>query len=146
MNYRSCGNKNWNVHIFSLCRFQVMPNGTLFISQVSKDDDGQYGCTAGNSGGFKREEVRLFVKSGWLHLLRAFTIGFWDVESTYLFVCLLADNHEFYTDSLNEAVMTKTVSITLSVAAGYMLLVVGLMLWCRYRQLKRKQAYLAESK
>ena len=56
-------------------------------------------------------------------------------------------NDDYISESLdNTNVMTRTVSITLSVAAGYMLLVIGLMLWCRYRQLKRKQAYLAESK
>jgi hypothetical protein len=46
---------------------------------------------------------------------------------------------------LDDAVMTRTISITLGVAFGYMLLVVGLMMWCRYRQLRRKQAYLEES-
>jgi hypothetical protein len=40
------------------------------------------------------------------------------------------------------SMMTKTVTITLSAAAAYMLLVVGLMVWCRYRRLRRKQAYL----
>lgn len=40
------------------------------------------------------------------------------------------------------SMMTKTVSITLSAAAAYMVLVIGLMAWCRYRRRKRKQAYL----
>lgn len=40
------------------------------------------------------------------------------------------------------SMMTKTVSITLSAAAAYMVLVIGLMVWCRYRRRKRKQAYL----
>lgn len=41
--------------------------------------------------------------------------------------------------------MTRTVVITLSAAAGYMALVIGLMVWCRYRRRKRKQAYLNEN-
>lgn len=61
-----------------------------------------------------------------------------------LFFMLQSANDQYYSESLDDAVMTKTVSITLSVAAGYMLLVIGLMVWCRHRQLKRKQAYLTE--
>ena len=38
--------------------------------------------------------------------------------------------------------MTKTVVITLSAAVAYMVLVAGLMLWCRHRRRRRKQAYL----
>lgn len=40
--------------------------------------------------------------------------------------------------------MTKTVIITLGAAAAYMILVVGLMLYCRYRRRRRKQRYLQE--
>jgi len=40
--------------------------------------------------------------------------------------------------------MTKTVTITLSTAAGYMVLVIGPMLYCRYRRRRRKQQYLQE--
>jgi len=43
------------------------------------------------------------------------------------------------------SMMTRTVVITLSAAAGYMGLVVGLMVWCRYRRRKRKQDYLNEN-
>ena len=42
----------------------------------------------------------------------------------------------------DSGMMTKTVTITLTAAAGYMFLVIGLMVWCRYRRRKRKQAYL----
>lgn len=40
--------------------------------------------------------------------------------------------------------MTKTVVITLGAAAAYMFLVIGLMVWCRYRRRRRKQNYLAQ--
>lgn len=43
-------------------RFKVLENGTLYIDEVHVDDEGQYGCTIGNIGGLKREEVRLMVK------------------------------------------------------------------------------------
>lgn len=37
--------------------------------------------------------------------------------------------------------MTKTVIITLSVATGYMVFVIGLMLYCRYDRRRRKRQY-----
>lgn len=50
----------------SMCtvhRFHVLENGTLLVQEVHMTDSGKYGCTAGNSGGFKREEVTLIVRS-----------------------------------------------------------------------------------
>ena len=44
-----------------------------------------------------------------------------------------------------ENVMIKTVTITLSAAAAYMLLVVGLMIWCRYRRMRHKQHILRDA-
>lgn len=52
-----------NFFLFSVSRFQVLQNGTLLVHSVHMEDEGQYGCIAGNSGGFKREEVTLIVKS-----------------------------------------------------------------------------------
>lgn len=43
-------------------RFEVLGNGSLYIKEVYMGDEGKYGCTAGNSGGLKREEVQLNVK------------------------------------------------------------------------------------
>jgi hypothetical protein len=41
---------------FVFCtRFHVLENGTLLVQEVHMADSGKYGCTAGNSGGFKRE-------------------------------------------------------------------------------------------
>ncbi|KAH9375066.1 hypothetical protein HPB48_015900 [Haemaphysalis longicornis] len=42
-------------------RYRVLDNGTLYISEVHRDDDGKYGCTAGNSGGLRRVEASLVV-------------------------------------------------------------------------------------
>ncbi|XP_029033905.2 inactive tyrosine-protein kinase 7-like [Osmia bicornis bicornis] len=102
-------------------RFEVLGNGSLYIKEVYLGDEGKYGCTAGNSGGLKREEVQLNVKAG----------------DTYRFDM----DPEVGDDG---SMMTKTVTITLSAAAAYMVLVVGLMLYCRYRRRRRKQQYLQE--
>ncbi|XP_043799243.1 tyrosine-protein kinase-like otk [Apis laboriosa] len=102
-------------------RFEVLGNGSLYIKEVYMGDEGKYGCTAGNSGGLKREEVQLNVKAG----------------DTYRFDMDLEAGD-------NGSMMTKTITITLSAAAAYMVLVVGLMLYCRYRRRRRKQQYLQE--
>ncbi|KXJ83484.1 hypothetical protein RP20_CCG003257 [Aedes albopictus] len=43
-------------------RYRILDNGTLVLTEVHLDDDGNYGCTIGNSAGLKREEVHLIVK------------------------------------------------------------------------------------
>lgn len=43
-------------------RMSILENGTLLFREVHADDDGVYGCTIGNSAGFKREEARLRVR------------------------------------------------------------------------------------
>lgn len=55
--------KNGEMNGFDSQRFQVLDNGTLAVQYVSMEDKGKYGCTAGNSGGLKREETFLIVKS-----------------------------------------------------------------------------------
>lgn len=94
-------------------RFSFLENGTLEIRNVQAEDEGKYGCTIGNSAGLKREEVRLMVRiSG---------DGFITEEST-------GDGF----------LVTRAVLITMTVALAYIVLVVGLMLWCRYRRQARK--------
>ncbi|XP_011311017.1 inactive tyrosine-protein kinase 7 [Fopius arisanus] len=101
-------------------RSQVLSNGSLYIREAFMTDAGQYGCTAGNSGGLKRIEVQLIVKPR--------------DDSRY----------DMDVENYDGSMMTKTVTITLSVAAAYMVLVIGLMLYCRYRRRRRKQQYLQE--
>ena len=55
--------KNLQMNDFDPARFQVLENGTLFISEVHLEDDNNYGCTAGSSAGLNRKEVRLIVHS-----------------------------------------------------------------------------------
>ena len=45
---------------------QVLRNGSLYVSEVYMEDMGFYGCTAGNSGGFEREEIYLQVNSAYI--------------------------------------------------------------------------------
>ncbi|KAM7346076.1 protein tyrosine kinase 7 [Cochliomyia hominivorax] len=93
-------------------RFKFMENGTLEIRNVQPEDEGSYGCTIGNSAGLKREEVRFIVKSA-----DGFALGEGEQEGFLI---------------------TRAVLITMSVAFAYIILVVGLMIWCRYRRQARK--------
>lgn len=43
-----------------------------------------------------------------------------------------------------ENTMAKTVTITLGAAAIYMMLVMGLMIWCRFRRARRKAMLLLQ--
>uniref|UniRef100_A0A1B0AGA3 Tyrosine-protein kinase-like otk n=1 Tax=Glossina pallidipes TaxID=7398 RepID=A0A1B0AGA3_GLOPL len=89
-------------------RFEFLDNGTLVVRNVQQKDEGIYGCTIGNSAGLKREEVRFIVK--------------------------LPDSE----DGGDGLLITRAVLITMSVALAYIVLVVGLMIWCRYRRQARK--------
>ncbi|XP_039280486.1 LOW QUALITY PROTEIN: inactive tyrosine-protein kinase 7 [Nilaparvata lugens] len=112
--------KNSVMNDFDTKRFHVLENGSLVIDEVHFSDEGKYGCTAGNSGGLKRYEISLHVRSSEGYKRDGTLEG----------------------AETDGSMMTKTVTITLSAAAAYMLLVIGLMAWCRYRRHKRKQAYL----
>ncbi|TMW42531.1 hypothetical protein DOY81_012389 [Sarcophaga bullata] len=94
-------------------RFKFFENGTLEIRNVQAEDEGSYGCTIGNSAGLKRQEVRFIVKTA-----DVFPLG--------------------ETDSQEGFLITRAVLITMSVAFAYIILVVGLMIWCRYRRQARK--------
>ncbi|XP_037954224.1 tyrosine-protein kinase-like otk, partial [Teleopsis dalmanni] len=93
-------------------RFYFLENGTLEIRDVQPDDEGNYGCTIGNSAGLKREEVKFVVKS--------------------------VDNYLVDGESNEGFLITRAVMITMTVALAYIVLVVGLMIWCRYRRQARK--------
>ncbi|KAI5704032.1 hypothetical protein M8J75_001262 [Diaphorina citri] len=111
--------KNAKMNDFDKVRFEVLKNGSLFISEVHQSDEGKYGCTAGNIKGFKRVETTLIVRS---------TEGFQPRSP----------------DDLDPSSLPRTMAITLSIAAGYLLLVFGLMAWCRARRRKRKLIYLTQ--
>ncbi|KAF8784423.1 Inactive tyrosine-protein kinase 7 like protein [Argiope bruennichi] len=116
--------KNNELNGFNHQRFKVLENGSLYASEINADDEGKYGCTAGNSGGLRRHEVSLIVKAKELNTNRIGRGGFGNEE---------------------ESTMTKTVTITLGAAGVYIILVVGLMMWCRYRRARRKALMLAQA-
>lgn len=102
-------------------RYRILVNGTLVLTEVHLDDDGNYGCTIGNSAGLKREEVHLVVKP--------------------------ADSMPQPEESSEDGfLITRAVLITMSVAFAYIILVVGLMLWCRHRRAARKARLNMSSK
>ncbi|KFB47498.1 hypothetical protein ZHAS_00015452 [Anopheles sinensis] len=94
-------------------RFRILENGTLVLTEVHLEDEGRYGCTIGNSAGLKREEVHLIVRP--------------------------ADGIAMPEESPEDGfLITRAVLITMSVAFAYIILVVGLMIWCRHRRAARK--------
>ncbi|XP_061509082.1 tyrosine-protein kinase-like otk [Anopheles gambiae] len=94
-------------------RYRILENGTLVLTEVHLEDDGRYGCTIGNSAGLKREEVHLIVKP--------------------------SDGMVMPEESAEDGfLITRAVLITMSVAFAYIILVVGLMIWCRHRRAARK--------
>uniref|UniRef100_A0A182LT88 Tyrosine-protein kinase-like otk n=1 Tax=Anopheles culicifacies TaxID=139723 RepID=A0A182LT88_9DIPT len=95
-------------------RYRILENGTLVLTEVHLEDDGRYGCTIGNSAGLKREEVHLIVKP---------SDG------------IPGMSEESAEDGF---LITRAVLITMSVAFAYIILVVGLMIWCRHRRAARK--------
>ncbi|XP_023037884.1 tyrosine-protein kinase-like otk [Drosophila willistoni] len=98
-------------------RFSFLENGTLEIRNVQAEDEGRYGCTIGNSAGLKREEAVLTVKTS-----STGGGGYVTEESS----------------GDGGFLATRAVLITMTVALAYIVLVVGLMLWCRYRRQARK--------
>lgn len=54
--------KNSRMNNLNDDRFVTFTNGSLYIREVYMSDEGSYGCTAGNSGGLKREELYLTVR------------------------------------------------------------------------------------
>ncbi|XP_071476502.1 inactive tyrosine-protein kinase 7-like [Diadema antillarum] len=86
--------------------FVQFPNGTLHIPELHATDAGNYQCIAGSQAGFNITEITLTVYK------------------------------ETPPDSqpVPTQVMTRTIAIAVGCAAAYILLVVGLMLWCRQRR------------
>lgn len=115
--------KNNKVNGFDLNRFKVLSNGSLQISEIYMEDVGKYGCTAGNSGGFEREEVYLHVSSG----------GMQSPSD--------GDGQSSSGDSFN---MMKTVIIAVCSAIAYLAIVIGLTVYCSIRLLRAKNVRMCQ--
>ena len=122
---------------FTSDRFVVHPNGTLSIRNVQPEDEGHYGCTAGNAGGFKRAEFRLVVQGTQCNssvvIKRKIFYDVW--RRRRIFFCL---GWDYQSESEAGESITKTIIITLGAAAAYILLSVGLLIWCRLKRRQRK--------
>lgn len=87
-------------------RVQVFANGTLLIREVRGDDEGKYGCTIGSSAGLKREEIDFTIRDA---------------------ATATAEDDSDFT-------ITKALLVTMALATAYILFVVLLMMWCRYKK------------
>lgn len=102
-------------------RFKIHHNGTLVINKIQLDDEGKYGCTIGNTAGLRREEKLIVVRP--------------------------KDSLMMPGESTEEgSIITRAVLITMTVAFAYIVLVVGLMLWCRHRRSARKARLIINDK
>lgn len=93
-------------------RFKVFENGTLLIKKVHLDDEGLYGCTIGNSAGFKRQVIELYVNG---------------TEVANVSSAIESDSF-----------ITRTVVLSVSVSLFYIFCVIALMIWCRHRKSQRR--------
>lgn len=105
--------KNSEVNVWDVNRFETLGNGTLVINRVFMEDKGRYGCTANNSAGFQRHEAYLEVASA----------------AEY-------EKSIKQEDSFN---MMKTVIIAVCSAGAYLALVIGLTAFCSYRLLMQRR-------
>ncbi|TSK22649.1 Inactive tyrosine-protein kinase 7 [Bagarius yarrelli] len=93
----------------STSRFQEMPNGSLFISDVTTADTGKYTCIAGNSCGIRHRVAQLYV-----------------VEKPKSD----PDNGEGKTPYK----MIQTIGLSVGAAVAYIIAVLGLMFYCKKRR------------
>ncbi|XP_024153696.1 inactive tyrosine-protein kinase 7 [Oryzias melastigma] len=90
-------------------RFQKMPNGSLVISDVTTDDTGRYTCVAGNSCSIKSHVAQLYVVEKPTH---AFDVD--EERAPYK--------------------MIQTIGLSVGAAVAYIIVVLGLMFYCKKRR------------
>ncbi|XP_029926803.1 inactive tyrosine-protein kinase 7 [Myripristis murdjan] len=90
-------------------RFQKMPNGSLVISDVTTDDTGRYTCVAGNSCSIKDRVAQLYV-----------------VEKP-------VQNNGDDEDKAPYK-MIQTIGLSVGAAVAYIIIVLGLMFYCKKRR------------
>lgn len=90
-------------------RFQMMPNGSLVISDVTTDDTGVYTCIAGNSCNIRDTTAQLYVVEKPVHPR--------DEDE---------DKSQFK--------MFQTIALSVAVAVAYIIAVLGLMFYCKQRR------------
>ncbi|MCJ8737770.1 hypothetical protein PDJAM_G00027900 [Pangasius djambal] len=101
-------------------RFQTMPNGSLVIHDVSTEDTGSYTCIAGNSCNIAHTSAELYV-----------------VEKPV--------QHTLANDEKAPYKMIQTVGLSVGAAVAYIIVVLGLMFYCKQRR-KAKRLQKGEDK
>ncbi|KAM3865337.1 inactive tyrosine-protein kinase 7-like [Diretmus argenteus] len=95
-------------------RFQKLANGSLVISDVTMEDTGSYTCIAGNSCNIGHKEAHLYVVERPVH-------------------------HSLEDGDKAPYRLIQTVGLSVGAAVAYIIVVLGLMFYCkRRRQAKRK--------
>ncbi|XP_051978070.1 inactive tyrosine-protein kinase 7-like [Xyrauchen texanus] len=95
-------------------RFQKMANGSLVIYDVSTEDTGSYTCIAGNSCNIADTSAELYV-----------------VEKPV--------QHSLADDEKTPYKMIQTIGLSVGAAVAYIIVVLGLMFYCKQRRNKRLQ-------
>lgn len=90
-------------------RFQKMPNGSLLITDVSAEDTGRYTCVAGNSCNIKGRVAQLYV-----------------VDKPF-------QNRDGDDDKAPYK-MIQTIGLSVGAAVAYIIIVLGLMFYCKKRR------------
>uniref|UniRef100_A0A8B9VU12 Protein tyrosine kinase 7 (inactive) n=1 Tax=Anas zonorhyncha TaxID=75864 RepID=A0A8B9VU12_9AVES len=93
-----------------LPRIQIMPNGSLVIYDVTTEDSGKYTCIAGNSCNIKHREAFLYV-----------------VDKPAAEEDEGPSNHTPYK-------MIQTIGLSVGAAVAYIIIVLGLMFYCKKRR------------
>ncbi|XP_056136239.1 inactive tyrosine-protein kinase 7a [Lampris incognitus] len=94
-------------------RFQKLANGSLLISDVAMEDTGSYTCIAGNNCNIGHTTAQLYVVERPVHFLE-------DEEKT-------------------PYRMIQTVGLSVGAAVAYIIIVLGLMLYCKRRRQAKRQ-------
>ncbi|XP_066504287.1 inactive tyrosine-protein kinase 7a [Hoplias malabaricus] len=90
-------------------RFQTMPNGSLVIHNVLREDTGSYTCIAGNSCNIAHTSAELFV-----------------VEKPV--------QHSLGDHEKAPYKMIQTIGLSVGAAVAYIIVVLGLMFYCKQRR------------
>ncbi|XP_060103926.1 inactive tyrosine-protein kinase 7 isoform X2 [Heteronotia binoei] len=93
-----------------LPRIQIMSNGSLIIYDVTTEDSGKYTCIAGNSCNIKDHDASLYV-----------------VEKPIAAQDDTSNNHTPYK-------MIQTIGLSVGAAVAYIIIVLGLMFYCKKRR------------
>lgn len=119
-------------------RITLLENGTLYFNEVHLDDEGNYGCTIGSLAGLKREEAKLIVRS-MLSFVFYYSMSLLNNKYFFHFLCFTGMDELNNEDSEEDGFfVVRAILITVSVVFAYIILVVGLMIWCKIRRKARK--------